>query len=124
MARAQGPLTTPGQSLRSSLRRRDFSRVTQAGRRRSSRFFLVFGSQREDQGPARMGITVTRKVGNAVRRNRIKRLVREWFRQRRALITGLDLVIIAKRDFPAAVKQGEVNRDLDEVLGPDGSRLF
>lgn len=80
--------------------------------------------QREDQGPIRLGITVTRKVGNAVRRNRIKRLVREWFRQRRESVKGLDLVIIAKRDFPSDTRQADVDADLDEKLGRDFSRLL
>jgi ribonuclease P protein component len=52
---------------------------------------------RGEQPQARIGITVSRQVGNAVRRNRIKRLLREAFRQQRALFPrGSDLVVIAK----------------------------
>ena len=48
--------------------------------------------------PTRLGITVTRKIGRAVARNRIKRLVREVFRRNRnRLAPGLDMVWIAKR---------------------------
>ena len=57
----------------------------------------MFRYDRSDGGPARLGITVTRKVGNAVRRNRIKRLVREWFRTRKEQLSGCDLVVIARR---------------------------
>jgi len=124
MAPTQGPLAAAGQPLRSTLRRRDFLRVSKTGRRQSTRLFLVYGLQREDQGPIRLGITVTRKVGNAVRRNRIKRLVREWFRQRRESVKGLDLVIIAKREFPSDTSQADVDADLDEKLGRDCSRLL
>lgn len=47
---------------------------------------------------SRLGITVTRKIGSAVRRNRIKRMLREVFRYNRAaLTTPLDLVIVARR---------------------------
>ncbi len=47
----------------------------------------------------RLGVTVTRKVGPAVKRNRIKRWVREAFRRERgALPPGFDMVWVAKRD--------------------------
>ena len=124
MARDSGPFAAPAQIRRARLRKPDFVRVTQAGRRRGSRFFLVYGLDRGDLDPARLGITVTRKVGNAVRRNRIKRLVREWFRQRSESMTGLDVVVIAKRDFPHKLGQSEVAADLNEALGPDCSRLL
>jgi ribonuclease P protein component len=49
--------------------------------------------------PTRLGVTVTRKVGRAHQRNRIKRLVREVFRQERAhLPPGYDMVLVAKRN--------------------------
>jgi ribonuclease P protein component len=66
------------------------------GQRVSSRSFLVFGFPNA-VGHARLGITVTRKIGTAVRRNRIKRLIREVFRRNRHRIgTALDLVVNAK----------------------------
>ena len=49
--------------------------------------------------PTRVGVTVTRKVGAAHQRNRIKRLVREVFRQERLLLVpGYDMVWVAKRN--------------------------
>lgn len=49
--------------------------------------------------PTRLGVTVTRKVGRAHQRNRIKRLVREVFRQERSrLPPGYDMVWVAKRN--------------------------
>lgn len=49
--------------------------------------------------PTRLGVTVTRKVGAAHERNRIKRLVREVFRQERSrLPPGYDMVWVAKRN--------------------------
>lgn len=55
-------------------------------------------SQGEATQP-RLGITVTKKVANAVGRNRIKRVVRETFRRHRELLPeGIELVAIAKRE--------------------------
>ena len=63
--------------------------------------FIVYG--RTNGRPiSRLGITVSRKVGKAVVRNRVKRLVREAFRRNReALPTGLDLVFVARAGKPA-----------------------
>ncbi len=103
--------------LRQSLRRADFHRVTSDGRRLQTRYFLVFRLGRSDEWPARLGITVTRKVGNAVRRNRIKRLVREWFRGREEELKSCDLVVIARRELPESPGLGQLADDLDRVLG-------
>ena len=47
----------------------------------------------------RLGLTVSRKVGNAVIRNRVKRRVREWFRlERGRLSAGTEVVVIARRE--------------------------
>ena len=46
----------------------------------------------------RLGITVSKKIGSAVKRNRTKRRIREFFRTNKHLVpSGLDLVVIAKR---------------------------
>ena len=79
--------------------RSDFLRANRLGRRVSTRYFLVFVLDRRDGDAPRLGVTVTRKVGHAVRRNRIKRLVREWFRSRREAWRGCDLSVIAKREI-------------------------
>lgn len=107
---------TDGTGLRPRLRRPDFLRTTGLGRRIVTDGFFVFTRSRGDGGPARLGITVTRKVGKAVRRNRIKRLVREWFRGRREAFSGLDLVVIAKRDLAQHLDLGMITRDLDRVV--------
>ena len=90
-----------------------------------TRYFLVFILDRGDGGDARLGITVTRKVGRAVRRNRIKRLVREWFRQYRERLGSHDVVVIARRDLPEGLRASQVAADLGEALAralPRGSR--
>lgn len=104
----------PG-ALRSSLRRADFLRANRQGRRFATEYFLLYLLDRNDAGPARLGITVTRKVGNAVRRNRIKRLVREWYRHTQPGLLGCDLVVIAKREIPADPACDQICADLDRA---------
>jgi ribonuclease P protein component len=98
------------------MRRRDFLTSTREGTRRATRFFTVFVFDRRDGRGSRLGVTVTRKVGGAVARNRIKRLAREWFRVRRDEFGSCDLVLIAKRDFPRSLRLDAVRLDLDKVL--------
>jgi ribonuclease P protein component len=98
------------------MRRADFVAASEQGERRSAKFFIVLLRDRKDGGPTRMGITVTRKVGGAVWRNRIKRLAREWFRQRAREFGSCDLVLIAKRDIPRSLSLADVRADLDRVL--------
>ncbi len=71
--------------------------MSNQGRRQSSAaFVMLVGATRED-AHARLGVTVGRKVGNAVVRNRVKRRIREWFRREgQELLSGRDLVVIAR----------------------------
>ena len=75
--------------------RRQFLAVQARGRRVRSASFTIIG-MRNDAAGSRIGITVTRKVGGAVVRNRVKRVIREVFRSHRlALEPAVDLVVIA-----------------------------
>jgi ribonuclease P protein component len=49
-----------------------------------------------DAGP-RLGLVVTRRLGKAVRRNRVKRLLREFFRRQKKAMPPQDLIIMAKK---------------------------
>jgi len=100
------------------MRRNDFLISTREGARRPTQFFTAFVFDRGDGAGGRLGVTVTRKVGGAVQRNRIKRLAREWFRSRRSEFGSCDLVLIAKREFPARLRLEDVSRDLDPALLP------
>jgi len=79
-------------------KRYEFRRVQLSGRRiHTPHFLIVVHPNALDN--TRLGITVTKKVGTAVERNRIKRVVREVFRRNRSLFPARhDVVFIAKRD--------------------------
>jgi len=92
-------------------RRQGFVDLARKGRKiHSPHFILNIGPNPE--GQCRLGITVSKKVGGAVCRNRIKRVCREFFRQERHRIQGSwDINVIAKK---SAADTG--NRDLDAAL--------
>jgi ribonuclease P protein component len=101
--------------------RREFLQVQKGGRKHHVRHFIVFAAPRTPTDgvalPTRLGITVTRKIGNAVARNRIKRLVREVFRLNRArLPEGLDLVWVAKQQAAQACF-ADVLGDFETLVG-------
>lgn len=78
----------------------EFNRVYRSGiRLRGDGFILVYLSG--DQSRSRLGISIPRKVGNAVRRNRIKRIVRETFRLHREIFPRFsDIVFAVRPGFP------------------------
>jgi ribonuclease P protein component len=75
------------------LRRREFLRVQQKGRRLYSGEVLVIALDSGCTRP-RIGITVSSKIANAVGRNRVKRWVREAFRGSQGAFGAVDLVVI------------------------------
>jgi len=72
-----------------------------------------------DEG-SRIGLTVSRRVGNAVVRNRVKRRLREWFRQSATRAAGaLDWVVIARPAaavLPSAALRVELDGLCDRAL--------
>ena len=109
----------PGRRVR---RRREFRETYDGGRRSHGRLVVVFVAPGEGEGP-RLGITVTKKVGGAVVRNRLRRQVREIFRRSPATRTaapGRLVVNVSPR--AAAASFAELREELDRifarVLGP------
>jgi ribonuclease P protein component len=77
-------------------RRREFLAVQERGARLyAGEVLVLFQGASADR--ARIGITVSSKVANAVERNRVKRWVREAFREIQAELPPVDLVVIARQ---------------------------
>jgi ribonuclease P protein component len=79
-------------------KRAEFERIQREGERvNTRRFVLILSRQLEATLPSRLGVTASRRVGNAVVRNRAKRVVREAFRATDDLFRdGVDLVVIVR----------------------------
>jgi ribonuclease P protein component len=80
-------------------RRTDFRAVAQSGARAPEKAFVLQGLRREENGPVRIGFTVSKQVGNAVVRNRVRRRLREMVRLKpeTAFAPGHDYVLIGRR---------------------------
>jgi ribonuclease P protein component len=77
----------------------EFERVYRQGRSQANRHLVLYTFPNPDAESARVGFSVSRKVGGAVDRNRVKRLLREAFdRSRPRLEGGQDVVVIARPD--------------------------
>jgi ribonuclease P protein component len=91
-------MTMPGEGFPKAARvrrRREYLSIGRTGRRCHTPHFVVLSDRRS--GGARLGVTVSRKVGGAVTRNYVKRCVREIFRRDEArLWPEHDVVVIAK----------------------------
>ena len=100
------------------LRHRTDFRAAAAGQRVSVGTFVVQARRRAEDGPVRIGFTVSRQVGNAVERNRVRRRLREMVRlsQGGGMHDGHDYVLIGRR-AALAVPFGQMRRELDTALG-------
>ena len=98
---SENSIMSPKQTLPESTRlkrNRDFVRVRQKGRPFRCPYFILFACLSDEGIPARIGISASRRVGNAVDRNRAKRYYRELFRiNRHRLRSGSDMLLSIRR---------------------------
>jgi ribonuclease P protein component len=98
----------------------DFERVYREGRSHASRHLVVYSFPRAGDDEPRLGISVGRKVGGAVTRNQVKRLLRDAFWAcADELPAGHDFVIVARPDMASvAAERGAagVEQELRSVL--------
>lgn len=71
----------------------DFRYVYEQGQLYTDEFFRIFYVHKNMREPGRLGISVSKKLGKAHVRNRIKRIIRETFRLHPELTAGLDLIV-------------------------------
>ncbi len=90
----------PSLSSPARLRKRAEFLAVRRGEQRRGRLFLLEVLNRGDEGPPRVGFTVTKKTGNAVQRNRVRRRLKEAVRIHAAgdMQPGNDYVIVGRDD--------------------------
>ena len=94
--------------------RQEFLRAQAQGKRFHTRHFGVTLAPMAEDHP-RLGLVATRRMGKAVRRNRVKRLLREFFRRHQTGLPAFDLVIMAKKGA-AALEYHQVEEELGRLL--------
>jgi ribonuclease P protein component len=116
-----------GPKRRRLSRSAEFERVYRQGRSKGNRFLVLYAFPREDEGDGpRLGLSVGRRVGGAVERSRVKRVLREAFWEEAArLPAGSDYVVVARPEsLGLAEREGTagVRAALAELVDALGSR--
>jgi ribonuclease P protein component len=92
----------------------DFKRVFEKPERCSDRYFTILYIASHDRDHGRLGLAITKKrARRAVDRNRIKRIIRESFRQHQPHLSGKDIVVLA-RDETARADNPKLFRSLQQ----------
>jgi ribonuclease P protein component len=103
-------------------KRADFNRVYNSGKSAANKFFVVY-SAANNLPHNRLGLSVSKKVGCAVIRNRIRRLVKESIRLKTEISDGHDIIVIARAAKEPVQRQDsfiKVNGSLSQLFGKLG----
>lgn len=99
----------------------EFDRVFRQGRSLANRVLVLYAFPRSEEGESRLGLSVSRKVGGAVERNHVKRLLREAFAlESGQLPDNLDVVVVARPEARAVAERdglAGIQAALAELIG-------
>ena len=98
------------------LKRYEFNRLKPVGRKIHTPYFLAVYTSNA-QGKTRIGISVSRHIGNAVLRNRIKRRIREYYRNNKIKIIGTWDIHVIARKYSAEASNEVIEAALEEIFG-------
>ncbi|HGH7174807.1 TPA: ribonuclease P protein component [Bacillus wiedmannii] len=100
----------------------EFQTVFQKGKSNANRQLVVYQLDKEEQPNFRIGLSVSKKIGNAVVRNRIKRMIRQSITELKDEIdSGKDFVIIARKPC-AEMTYEELKKSLIHVFKRSGMK--
>lgn len=78
---------------------RDFLKVYRTGKSYANKYLIMYLASAQEDTDGRIGISVSKKVGNSVVRHRVKRLIKESYRLNiNRFRTGCDIVVVARKD--------------------------
>ena len=100
----------------------EFQQIFKTGKSFANRELVIYYKRKEDQEHFRIGISVGKKIGNAVTRNRVKRCVREAFIQLEPSVKNdVDIIIIARKPV-VNMDCSDIKRSIEHLLRKQ--RLF
>jgi len=97
-------------------KRSEYLRLQHVGRRRGNGHLVVICAK-STRANSRIGITASRRVGNAVTRNRIKRFVREFFRRHQYDVQPVQDILVIARPSAATATYADVRAEIARALG-------
>ena len=117
-----------------SLRKnKDFQYVYRKGRSCVNKYLVMYIAENQTEGN-RLGISVSKKVGNSVVRHHLKRLIRESYRlNENSFVSGLDIVVVARasakdrsyREIESALLHlGRIHKILEEMSHSNGEEII
>lgn len=96
-------------------REHDFTLAFKRGKSTANRQFVVYIRENPDTDHLRLGISVSKKLGNAVERNKIKRRIRVFFQKHQAQLLPKEYVVIARHPV-SQMDYHQIEKSLIHVL--------